>query len=304
MHAGMAQNLVSRWEQWRELIGEAPAGRQRREVLRRLRTQPALLFCGDAWLSTPLGANLARHVAQHLDGLAMLVGKPRATVEELFAPVQVRALVSRLKGSPFDLLCLSAGTYDLVGARMASVFRPWALERRKPRLSPEAAFERVLETAFLERMRVRYDSLLQALAPRLRERPGFRVLTLCHAPWRRIGVAGELKTAPLGLLAELNEDPGPWLWKTMQFTLSDKAAARAFGELLVDGFRTRVLDPLVAAHPVLFSYLDFAPLAELAADSGWYDEIHPTEPSLAAMASLFADRIRELLPACKRSMER
>ena len=56
------RDLVTRWEDWRKLIGPQNS-RHRKLVLEQLKTQPALLYWGDSWFSTPLYPNLARQSA-------------------------------------------------------------------------------------------------------------------------------------------------------------------------------------------------------------------------------------------------
>src|SRR5918993_3635667 len=98
---------TTRWETWRTLMGR-PRSAQRRRVDAFLRTQPALLYWGDSWFSTPLYPNLARQSAARIAGIGMLIGRPGATAEQLFSASDVRKVAERLRNNPFDVLCLSA----------------------------------------------------------------------------------------------------------------------------------------------------------------------------------------------------
>jgi hypothetical protein len=86
-----------------------------------LQTRPALLYWSDSWFSTPLYLNLARQSLLRIDGMAMLMGKPGATASELFTAAHIRNITARVLGSPFDIVCISAGGNDQLSERLEHV---------------------------------------------------------------------------------------------------------------------------------------------------------------------------------------
>jgi hypothetical protein len=135
----MAQmSWTTRWESWRELMGRSGTP-QRRRVDAFLQTHPAMLYWGDSWFSTPLYLNLARQSLLQITGMAMVVGKPGATASDLFAPNEVDRMIDRINGSPFDVLCLSAGGNDQLSERLAQSFRAWQPPAQRPKITGQAA---------------------------------------------------------------------------------------------------------------------------------------------------------------------
>jgi hypothetical protein len=294
------RDLVTRWEDWRKLIG--PQGsRHRRLVLDQLETQPALLYWGDSWFSTPLYPNLARQSAARIAGIGMLIGRPGATAEQLFSASDVRKVAERLRHNPFDVLCLSAGGNDALSQRLARVFAAW-IGTPKAKIGAAQAYAELVDRKFFEQLLARYRSVLDALHPVKQARPAFRVVSHAYAPLLKIGVAGDLSVPNIGLIALIKDDVGPWLWGPMQHVLPNKVEAKRFADLLLlDGFRDSVMQPLAQAHPQLFGYADFSAVPAMARAASWYDEIHPTGEGFDALASVFNDTIREALPAPKRA---
>ena len=294
------RDLVTRWEDWRKLIGPQNS-RHRKLVLEQLKTQPALLYWGDSWFSTPLYPNLARQSAARIAGIGMLIGKPGATAEQLFSASDVRKVAERLRHNPFDVLCLSAGGNDALSQRLARVFAAW-MGGQQARIGAQQAYAELVTRKFFEQLVVRYRSVLDALQPVKQARPGFRVIGHAYAPLLKIGVPGDLSVPNIGLIALLKDDVGPWLWGPMQHVLPDKAEAKRFADLLLlDGFRDSVMRPLAQAYPQLFSYADFSTVPAIAQAASWYDEIHPTGDGFAALADVFNDAIRAALPVAKRA---
>ncbi len=294
------RDLVTRWEDWRKLIG--PQGsRHRRLVLDQLETQPALLYWGDSWFSTPLYPNLARQSAARIAGIGMLIGRPGATAEQLFSASDVRKVAERLRHNPFDVLCLSAGGNDALSQRLARVFGAW-IGTPKAKIDAAQAYAELVNRKFFEQLVTRYRSVLDALHPVKRARPAFRVIGHAYAPLLKIGVPGDLSVTNIGLIALLKDDVGPWLWGPMQHVLPDKAEAKRFADLLLlEGFRGSVMQPLAQAYPQLFSFADFSAVPAMRQAASWYDEIHPTGEGFAALAGVFNDTIRAAVPAAKRA---
>lgn len=294
---------VMRWEDWRVLMG-APSSRQRRNVTDFLASRPALLYLGDSWFSTPLYANLARQSSDRIDGMAMLSGAPGATAAELFAASKVRTLLGRLRSSPFDLLCLSAGGNDHLSERLAATFLEW-MPGGAPapaRLDGEQAFTLLMARGGFAAVRADYTRLLDAVATLLPTRPHLRVVGHGYVPPVRIGVKGELNLDNIGLIAWLIDDVGPWLWRPMQHVLRDQDQARIFARRLMAGFREQVLLPLMqpATFGGFFSAIDFSTLPGVGNPDFWYDEIHPTEAGFGLLAAAFNAELRRVLPAAKR----
>ena len=294
------RDLVTRWEDWRKLIG--PQGsRHRKLVLEQLKTQPALLYWGDSWFSTPLYPNLARQSAARIAGMGMLIGRPGATAEQLFSASDVRRVAERLRHNPFDVLCLSAGGNDALSQRLARVFAAW-IASPQAKIGARQAYAELVDRKFFEQLLARYRSVLDALHPVKKARPAFRVVGHAYAPLLKIGVPGDLSVSNIGLIALLKDDVGPWLWGPMQHVLANQAEAKRFADLLLlDGFRDSVMQPLAQAHPQLFSYADFSAVPAMARAASWYDEIHPTGDGFAALATVFNDTIRAALPPAKRA---
>jgi hypothetical protein len=300
MEDGMNANIVTRWEDLRDIV-DGPK-RHQRAVAEWLEQRAAVLYWGDSWFSTPLYPNLARQSAERIDGLRVIIGKPGATAAQLISPKQVDAMIGRINGNPIDLLALSVGGNDALSERLAKVFAPWMKAARAP-IAPADAFQRLLDSGMFERLREQYDHLLDALRRKVqKKRPNFRVVGHGYAPLRRIGDAGDLTISNIGLIAILKDDVGPWLYGPMKRVLASPAEGKVFADLLlVDGFRDRVLVPMQHAYPGLFSCADFSTVAGLADPAVWYDEIHPTEHGFAFCRALLNDAIRAALPAAKRA---
>jgi len=302
--------LISHWIDWREAYGSKHS-RQRREMDRLLKTRPMLMYLGDSWFSTPLYRNLAKQSAASVDGMGIVLGKPGGLAADLFSDKELDRLQGRLEGSPFDVLIVSAGGNDALSERLNNVFNGWIIgSQSRPKIGVDEAFQVLLDAGMFDDgqgggILGRYRALLQ-LAQSLRPiRDQFRVVGHTYAPLRRIGVPAELRVDNLGLVAFVKGSAGPWLWSVMQHVLHDVGAGRAFArKLLVDGFKSRVLDVLVPAFPGLFSYADFTTLDGIDNDAFWYDEIHPNEEGFASMAPDLNNRIRDALPEGKRGAVR
>jgi hypothetical protein len=293
--------IETSWAQWRRVFG-APRSAQRRDLLALLETQPALLYWGDSWFTTPLYRNLAVQSMRRIDGLAMIAGKPGATAAELFGKRSIDRTLAWLKEYPFDVLCLSAGGNDGLCKRLEGVF---GKRRSGPDLSAAEAFERVLDAKLFDKVAGRYRALLRALAPLQRSRPHFRVIGHGYAPLLRIGVPATLTLDNIGLVAAFKRDTGPWLWKPMQHVLSSKKEGQRFADLLMtEGFLKRVLKPMTSDFAGLFSHADFSGVADVVTVPFWNDEIHPTETGFEALAPVLNTKIRDALPGGKKAAVR
>jgi hypothetical protein len=293
---------TTRWESWRELMGR-PKTPQRRRVETFLQSRPALLYWGDSWFSTPLYLNLARQSLLRIDGMAMVVGKPGAMASELFTDSHIDNMIGRILGSPFDVLCLSAGGNDKLSERLARSFRAWQPPNSRPKIDAAAAFAMLDAVDGFGPVRARYEALLTAIRRKvLPRRPAFRAIGHTYAPLQRIGVAADLTVQNIGLIAGLKGEIGPWLWAPMQHVLPDLAEGKRFADLLLfQGFRDQVLVPLSAPNAFgdFFSHADFESFAPAEQTSFWYDEIHPTEAGFAKLAKPFNDVVRGALPSNK-----
>lgn len=296
---------TTRWEVWRKVMG-APSSRQRRHVNAFLEQRPALLYWGDSWFSTPLYLNLARQSLLRIDGMAVLVGKPGATASGLFGAGDIDTMAARIEAWPFDVLCLSAGGNDQLSERLAKVFAAWMPPARKPRIDAQHAFDLLVATPGFDLVRARYAAVLDAMRVVRRKRPAFRVVGHTYAPLQRIGARADLSVANIGLIAWLKDDVGPWLWRPMQHVLPDLAEGKRFADLLTQGFRDRVLEPLAGADAYgdFFSYAELGTVAGVADAAFWNDEIHPTEAGFAALAVALNAQIRRVLRPAKRAAVR
>ncbi|KGQ20449.1 Peptidase C14, caspase catalytic subunit p20 [Lysobacter dokdonensis DS-58] len=291
---------TTRWESWRELMGR-PRTPQRRRVEAFLQKHPALLYWGDSWFSTPLYLNLARQSLLRITGMAMVVGKPGATASDLFAPRNVDSMIDRINGSPFDVLCLSAGGNDQLSERLATSFAAWQPPHARPKITAQAAFDLLMQAGGFAPVLASYTRVLDAVRRKVvPARPTFRVVGHTYAPLQRIGAAADLTVENIGLIAWIKDDIGPWLWKPMQHVLIDVGEGKAFADLLLfDGFRDQVLEPLSHTFAGLFSYADFESFLPARKPSFWYDEIHPTEAGFAQLAAPFNNAVRSALPPVK-----
>lgn len=294
---------VSSWEKWREVMG--PRGSRQREMVSNfLETHPAILYWGDSWFSTPLYLNLARQSCRQINGMGMLVGEPGAEAAELFEPGNVKRMVARLKSSPFDLLCLSAGGNDCLDDRLAEVFAKWQ-NKNLAKISAADAFLLLNRSGAFEKVHQAYVGLLDALAPVLAERPDFKVIGHPYVPIHRIGVAADLTVANIGLIAWVKGEAGPWMWNRMKWVLENEAEGKKFADLiLIDGFEIGVMRELEKKFRGLFSTADFSSLTGTDQISFWNDEIHPTEQGFLNISKLLNDHIRNKLPASKRAAVR
>ena len=290
------RRIYDNWQQVRAASG-TPRSRQRREWDAYLEQRPLIAYWGDSWFSTPLYRNLCWNSFARIDGMSIRLGGPGLTAAQMLTPAACRDNAERFAARGFDLLCLSIGGNDCLGDRLAAVFSGAS------RMDADAAFDRVVDSGVFERLRARYGLVLSAMSGV----EGLRVVGHGYAPLSRhaIGKEGGLTVRNLGLAAMVMGTVGPWLWPVMRPVLGSKAEAERFAwRLLVDGFRDQVLAPSRAAWPHLFSYADFSALDSIDDRTFWYDEIHPTEPGFAVLATGFNAMLRAALPAPKRAAVR
>ena len=296
----MKANVVTRWEDWRDLRGGDR--RHRRAVDEWLQSHPAVLYWGDSWFSTPLYPNLARQSAELIDGLLMIIGKPGTTAADLLSPRQVARMMDRIKANPFDVLCISVGGNDALSDRLAAVFAQW-MGPKRPALTAIHAFEMLVDSKLFTRLADRYRLLLDSVqAQVIRKKPEFKVVGQTYAPLHRIGVPGDLTIENIGLIAILKDDVGPWLWGPMKKVLADAKEGATFSNLLlVNGFRDSVLTQMTKEYAGLFSYADIASVGALSDSKYWHDEIHPTADGFALCAPRLNAAVRAGLPEAKRA---
>lgn len=286
------QRIYSNWDAVKDAAG-TPASRKRKVWREVLRTRPAIAYWGDSWFSTPLYKNLYWNSFARIDGISLRLGGPGLTAAKMLTPAHCREQAQRLKSREFDLVCLSIGGNDALGARLAALFDG------APRMQADAAFQRLLDAGVFDALRDRYHLALSELA---KVGGGFHVVGHGYARLDRIGDPGRTSIKNLGLVAPLVGNVGPWLWPAMKGPLGTKAEAKRFADLLlVDGFRDRVLAPSKADFPGLFSYADFSAVAQADHPAFWYDEIHPTEAGFGVLAHDYNAVIRAALPPAKRA---
>lgn len=292
---------VTSWEAWRTATGRR-GSRHRAEVDRFLETHPAVLYWGDSWFSTPLYLNLARQSAKRISGIGMVIGKPGAEAVDLFSRREVDRLCKRIESNPFDIVCLSAGGNDCLDDRLGTIFSDWQGKspKRSDVLDALRAYQWMVDSGAFTRVRESYDRLLQRLRAVQRQRPHLQVIGQPYVPIELIGEPADLTTDNIGLIAWIKGRAGPWLWNRMQPVLGDKQQAHEFARLmLMEGFGKLVLNALEAAHPGLFSVVDFSATDLREPRKFWHDEIHPTEAGFEKLAIPFNAQIRKRLPHAK-----
>ena len=286
------QRIYSNWDAVKDATG-TPASRKRKVWREVLKTRPAIAYWGESWFSTPLYKNLYWNSFSRIDGISLRLGGPGLTAAKMLTPANCREQAERLKSREFDLVCLSIGGNDALGARLSSLFED------APRMDADDAFQRLLDARVFEILRERYRLVLSELA---KVGGAFRVVGHGYARLQKIGDPGKTSIKNLGLVSPLIGNVGPWLWPAMKGPLGSKAEARRFADrLLVDGFRDRVLAPSKADFPTLFSHADFSATTEAEDPAFWYDEIHPTEAGFGVLATHYNAMIRAALPAAKRA---
>lgn len=286
------QRIYSNWDVVKDATG-TPNSRKRKVWREVLQNRPAIAYWGDSWFSTPLYKNLYWNSFARIDGISLRLGGPGLTAAKMLTPANCRDQAERLKSREFDLVCLSIGGNDALGARLTSLFD------RAPRMDADVAFQRLLDARVFDVLRERYHLVLSELA---KVGSNFRVVGHGYARLQKIGDPGKTSIKNLGLVAPLIGNVGPWLWPATKGALGTKAEAKRFADLLlVDGFRDRVLAPSKADFPRLFSYADFSAVAEADDPAFWYDEIHPTEAGFGVLATRYNAMIRAALPTAKRA---
>ncbi len=286
------KRIYANWQQLTAASG-TPGSGQRRLWRSYLKTRPMIAYWGDSWFSTPLYKNLCWNSFARIDGMSIRLGGPGLSAAEMCTPARCADYAERFSKREFDLVCVSIGGNDCLGARLAKVLAGAG------RMAPERAFERVVVAGIFEALRERYRILLAPLA----EVGGrLRVVGHGYAPLAaaQIGARGKLDIKSLGLIAPFIGAVGPWLWPAVQGVLVSKQEAAQFARLLlVDGFRDQVLAPSKRAFPGLFSYADFSGLREPGDAGFWFDEIHPTEEGFRILALGYNAMLQAALPAEK-----
>lgn len=279
-----------------------------RRLYRELRRRPALfartpvLFCeGDSWFSTPLAMNLldwlvyptpadeARGVPlAGAGGLFFRAEDSGDLATGMFAPRALADLAGWYGAFEFDLVLVSAGGNDFVGAFLARLFA-----RAQP-TTPEAALARVEASGRFEQVRAAYARMIARFRAL---RPGTPILAHSYDYPQRLGVPARLTVENVGLAALLQDRLGPWIAQPMARALPQPQAQRRFAALLIDAFVERVLEPLRREHAG-FHYADLR--GTLASPGLWFDEMHPTGAGFHALAAKLRPAIRRLLPEQKR----
>lgn len=285
------------YDNWQQLYAASgpPRSVERRRWREYLRTRPLIAYWGDSWFSTPLYKNLYWNSFARIEGMSIRLGGPGLSAAEMCTPSRCADNAARFAARDFDLLCVSIGGNDCLGANLQRVF---ASSRR---MDAERAFRRVVDDGIFERLRGRYTTLLTPMQQIGRQ---FRVVGHTYVPLHvdAIGERGQVDIKSLGLIAPFIGAVGPWLWPTMRPVLGSKAEAARFARLLlVDGFRDQVLVPSREDFRGLFTFADFSSLDASLGRDFWFDEIHPTEAGFATLSLGFNAMIQAALPAPKQA---
>ncbi|RZA21009.1 MAG: hypothetical protein EOP93_04430, partial [Lysobacteraceae bacterium] len=175
------QRIYANWEAIKDATG-TPNSRKRQVWREVLRTRPAIAYWGDSWFSTPLYKNLYWNSFARIDGISLRLGGPGLTAAKMLTPANCREQAERLKSREFDLVCLSIGGNDALGARLSALFDG------APRMDAEDAFQRLLDARVFEALRDRYQLALSELA---KVGGDFRVVGHGYARLQKIGDPGK-----------------------------------------------------------------------------------------------------------------
>ena len=117
----MLKRVYDDWTQVKAATG-TPNSRQRQAWRSYLEKRPAIAYWGDSWFSTPLYRNLYWNSFARIDGVSLRLGGPGLTAAKMCTPANCRDTAERLRSREFDLVCISIGGNDCLGARLQAIF--------------------------------------------------------------------------------------------------------------------------------------------------------------------------------------
>jgi hypothetical protein len=210
---------------------------------------------------------------------------------EIFKPKKVKNLLGWFKAFEFDLVLLSAGGNDFVGDFLKKVFAGTGP------MTPSQAFARLEDTGRFEDVRAAYTRLIGAFH---RAKPTVTILGHTYDYPIRLGQPAQLTAGNLGAIALFKRSIGPWIEPHVARALPTFEEKRQFARLVIDGFVTKVLEPL-REDPALGGAFDFVDLrGTLPEIESWFDEMHPTGTGFHELADQWRQAIAARLPAAKR----
>lgn len=272
-----------------------------------------IIFCeGDSWFSTPLAMNLLDWLVspapQDGEQGVPLFGKgglffrsersgDHASAQfakpgrAMFTDRALGDVVGWFRGFEFDVVLLSAGGNDFADRYLEETFRG------KSNLSPQDAFEVVMESKRFDQIRDAYALCIS----KFRAIKAVPILAHTYSYPRLIGKEAHLTVGNLGAAALLKKSTGPWIDPHIKYVIKQRDSGgvelREFARMLVDGFEEHVLRKLRDSNNGAFDYVDLRAL--LPADGDWFDEMHPTESGFHRLASAVRPAVIQALPPSK-----
>jgi hypothetical protein len=288
-----------------------PLRGQFRQIYRAVKRKPALaastpiVFCeGDSWFSTPLSMNALDWIVYPTPedeargiplfgsgGLFFRAEHSGDLATDIFTEKKVKSLLSWFKAFDFDIVLLSAGGNDFVGAFLARTFVG------APKMDASAAFERVVDSGRYDAVFRSYQRIVDAFQ---KAKPTVPILAHTYDYPIVMGQAAQLTLANLGAIAAFKRRIGPWIQPNVDHVLTTVGEQRKFAKLLIDGFEERVLRPLKqdSAQSTSFDYVDLR--GTLPRADQWFDEMHPTGAGFHELADKLRLKMASRLPAGKR----
>lgn len=274
------------------------------------RETPVILCEGDSWFSTPLAMNLIDWLVWPPEeweqsgppvvgrgGLFLRAEESGHHASEntehpgkaMFVDRNIAKVAGWHRKYDFDLVLLSGGGNDFVAGFLKGLYR----KDTQP-LTVDAAFQRVVDSGKYGTVLAAYDKMVGKLRA---QKPNVPILAHTYDYPRMLGKQADFTLANIGAIALFAKGTGPWIGDRIERVLPALADKRKFTKRLIDGFVTRVLDPLKQQH-ANFDYVDFR--GQLSNDIDWFDEMHPTGDGFKKLAAILRERVRTLLPAEKR----
>jgi lysophospholipase L1-like esterase len=248
---------------------------------------PVILSEGDSWFATPLYPNLMDGVAHAVQGLFLRVERPGDTAVTMFARANTARLIDHLRTFRFDVMLLSAGGNDFVDEFLARTFRGAGA------MTPTQALARVAATGLYEKVRRAYQGFIDRAA---RASPETRFIVHTYAYPRLLGVPAHPTVTQLGLIALFKRSFGDWIARHIVTALPARGDQVIFVRGLVDRFHDEVLSGLTDADIRIVDLRD-----EIADDTLWNDEMHPTAAGFEQLAPRLVAAVRNALPPAKRA---
>ena len=264
-----------------------------------LRKRTPVVFCeGDSWFSTPLSMNILDWLVYPAPedeergipvfgrgGLFYRAEESGDLAMDIFSAKPLKNLMRWYGSFDFDIALLSAGGNDFVGAFLKKTFA------NRKTMTVEHAFDVVVATGRYEEVHSAYEAALTEMV-NIRPKTPIVAHTYCYP--LKMGTAGQLTVANLGLAALLKKNAGPWIGPHLSKALPDMEDQRRFAKLLIDGFEEKVLNRLSKDNRFKknFRYIDLRDKAPVEDD--WFDEMHPKGAAFNRLSRPFADEINSL----------